>query len=359
MKENVPSIQRNVMTTPEGVDVPLYFSRGSDNITGGGSGMQFDGKLQGMEENFPDLLKSTKGSSMGDNILGDPEINTGDLENALAKYNLGFDDMKRIDIDSPEIYNDTVAEGRDLLEELELLTYPRTKKPIFSQEYNEGMGTLDFYDTDSGPIGIMQMDIDDSIDDVVFFIPKNKNVTGGASRLDNPAMQGEAAAKAENMLPNKISATFNSRQYPGHFTDKVSTGNSVSATVKGDRGVSGAEVIDNIVKDLQQSGVTGDDFLSNQPFSSPVRMEGVLDGEKVVFSSTPIGSDEYIVSLRKMGVESTKVSPIDKQIDDLGRELYDLQNELNQEGGLMSVKNYLQKTNKVIELQSQIKSLKR
>jgi len=402
MKENVPSIQRNVMTTPEGVDVPLYFSKGSGNMTGGGSGMQFDGKLQGMEENFPDLLKSTKGSSMGDSMVDDPEINTGDLENALAKYNLGFDDMKRIDIDSPEIYNDTVAEGRDLLEELELLTYPRNKKPIFSQEYNEGMGTLDFYDTDSGPIGIMQMDIDDSIDDVVFFIPRSKNVTGKQTReaqltrrkeelIRNHEVMTERmpADEARRYFPrdeideideqiydltettqnlmrgemqpasfNRLSPIMSSRRLPGQISNKVSNNNALSATVKGKGGVSGAETIDSIVKDLQDAGVTGDNFLSNQRFDTPVRMEGVLDGEKVVFSSTPIGSDEYIVSLRKMGVEGTKVSPIDNKIDDLGRELRDLQSELNQEGNLMSVNNLTKLQNKIEALIIRRKNLK-
>jgi len=157
---------------------------------------------------------------------------------------------------------------------------------------------------------------------------------------------------------NRLSPIMSSRRLPGQISNKVSNNNALSATVKGKGGVSGAETIDSIVKDLQDAGVTGDNFLSNQRFDTPIRMEGVLNGEKVMFSSTPIGSDEYIVSLRKMGVEGTKVSPIDNKIDDLGRELYDLQNELNQEGGLMSVKNYLRKTNRVIELQSQIKSLK-
>jgi hypothetical protein len=57
MKENVPSIQRNVMTTPEGVDVPLYFSRGSGNMTGGGSGMKNQEKINKLIERKEKLIK--------------------------------------------------------------------------------------------------------------------------------------------------------------------------------------------------------------------------------------------------------------------------------------------------------------
>jgi len=129
---------------------------------------------------------------------------------------------------------------------------------------------------------------------------------------DEPLYFSKQTGRMGGGMDNKINNIFNSRQYPGHFTDKVSTGNGVSATVKGDRGVSGAEVVDNIVKDLQQSGVTGDDFLSNQPFSSPVRMEGVLDGEKIMFSSTPIGSDSYEVSIRSLGKDNSNLTFSDR-----------------------------------------------
>ena len=252
------------------------------------------------------------------------------------------------------------------------------------------MGTLDFYDTDSGPIGIMQMDIDDSIDDVVFFIPRSKNVTGEASRLKTQRLMKTADTetgsrtlndpmfdrlteseqanllKTQNLMRgemqpaslNRLSPIMSSRRLPGHVSNKVSNNNAFSATIKGKGSVSGEAVIDSIVRNLQDAGVTGDNFLSNQPFDTPVRMEGVLDGEKVMFSSVPIGSDEYIVSLRKMGVEGTKVSPIDNQIDDLGRELRDLQSELNQEGNLMSVRNLTKLQNKIEALETEIKTLK-
>jgi len=389
------------MVTPEGVDVPLYFSKGSGSMTGGGNKMTTE--LQGYEENFPKLLRPTKGSSMRDNIVGDTEINTGDLENTLNKYNLSFDDMKRIDIDSPEIYNNSSAEGRDMLEGLELLTYPR-KKPIYSQDYNEGMGTLDFYDTESGPIGIMQMDIDDSIEEMVFFVPNNR----GFNKLNNePGKQTREVqlngrkdelikdyeAMTERMPPDqarrmfpsdeideideqlynlagstqvkpgslkKLSPIMSSRRLPGHVSNKVAGNDAISASIKGKGRVRGAEVIDSIVRDLQDSGVTGDKFLSNQRFDRTVRMEGTLNGEKVVFNSTPVDniSDEYIVSLRKMNGQGTQLSDRANKIRILENTLHEKTAVRNKEYGAMSVKKLGELDIGIGKLKAEIRSLK-
>ena len=58
MKRNVPSIERSSMVTPEGVDVPLYFSKGSGNMTGGGSGMKNQEKINKLIERKEELIKN-------------------------------------------------------------------------------------------------------------------------------------------------------------------------------------------------------------------------------------------------------------------------------------------------------------
>ena len=255
------------------------------------------------------------------------------------------------------------------------------------------MGTLDFYDTDSGPIGIMQMDIDDSIDDVVFFIPKNKNVTGEASRLKTQRLMETANTetgsrtlndpmfdklteseqanllKTQNLMRgemkpasfNRLGGIISSRQFPGRIFNKVSGSNAFSASIKNvDRRWTDdmpSSTVSDMVDQLENSGV---EFSSSpQNFRKPIRMEGALDGEKIVFSSTPISGDEYIVSLRRMGVEGTKVTPVDNRISDIRRQLGDLQSELNQEGHLMSVGNLTRRQNRIAALEAEIKTLKR
>ena len=186
-------------------DEPLYFSKQTGKMGGGGGKMTDEIDLKGFEEDFPELFKLTKGSSMSDNIADDfdyLDIDGAGVANALKKYNLTFDDMKKIDIDSPEIYNDTVAEGRDLLESLELLTYPR-KKPLYSQPINDEMGSLDFYDTKNGPIGMMLMDVDDSIEEIAFFIPNKQ----GLSKLDNPPTTGRT--RLDEIETDKLSSLKN------------------------------------------------------------------------------------------------------------------------------------------------------
>jgi hypothetical protein len=302
--------------------------------------------------------------------------------------------MKRIDIDSPEIYNNSSAEGRDMLEGLELLTYPR-KKPIYSQDYNEGMGTLDFYDTESGPIGIMQMDIDDSIEEMVFFVPNNRgfnklnnesaqlktqrlmetaNTETGSRTLNDPAFNSLTSNEQANLLKTqnlmraqtppvslkKLSPIMSSRRLPGHVSNKVAGNDAISASIKGKGRVRGAEVIDSIVRNLQDSGVTGDKFLSNQRFDRTVRMEGTLNGEKVVFNSTPVDniSDEYIVSLRKMNGQGTQLSDRANKIRILENTLHEKTAVRNKEYGAMSVKKLGELDIGIGKLKAEIRSLK-
>ena len=69
------------------------------------------------------------------------------------------------------------------------------------------MGTLDFYDTESGPIGIMQMDIDDSIEEMVFFVPNSKGKqtqTQTLSKLGSPSAGNTTKLRGlENTLYEK------------------------------------------------------------------------------------------------------------------------------------------------------------
>ena len=341
MKRNVPSIERNSMVTPEGVELPLYFSKGSGNMTGGGNKMT---ELQGMQENFPKLLNPTKGSSMRD-IIDDPEINTGDLENALNKYNLGFDDMKRIDIDSPEIYNNSSVEGRDLLEELELLTYPR-KQPIYSQEYNEGMGTLDFYDTKSGPIGIMQMDIDDSIDDVVFFIPRSKNVTG--KQTQTQTLKQTQTENIENMSDSELDAFIASNEDRlADYADDVARGNQLSPEISKSRTT--FENRNRIAREVQLNRRKEELIRNHEAMTE--RMPP--DQARRSFPQDEIDEiDEQLYNLAgSSNIDKTKLR-------DLENLLFQKNNIRNAEYGTMSVKNLGKLDQEIGKLKAEIIALK-
>ena len=247
--------EQSTMVTPEGVEIPLYFSKGSDNMTGGGSRM----------ETQTELIKRKE------ELIKDHEAMTERMP-------------------------------------------PDQARRLFPQ------------------------DEIDEIDEQLFDL-------GGSTRMQQASLK-------------TLSPIISSRRMPGQISNTFSGSNRISATVKGTNNVTGAETIDSIVRDLQDAGVTGDNFLSNQRFDVPVRLEGTLNGEKVTFSSVPIGSDEYIVSLRKVGVEGTQVNDVDNLISSLNRDLSDAQSELRQEGSFMSVGNLTKLQNKISELESQIKSLK-
>jgi len=275
MRENVPSIERSSMVTPEGVDVPLYFSKGSGNMTGGGSRMET--QTQTLKQKQTENIENMSDSELDEFIASN--------EDRLADY---ADDVARGNELSPEI-----AKSRTTFE----------NRNRIAREVQE-----------------------------------------------NRTMQ-QASLKT-------LSPILSSRRLPGQVSDTFSGTNRISATVKGTNNVSGAETIDSIVRDLQDAGVTGDNFLSNQRFDVPVRLEGTLNGEKVTFSSVPISNDEYLVSLRKVGIEGTQVNEVDNLLSSLNRDLVDLQSELNQEGSLMSVKNLTKLQNKISTLEAKIKGLK-
>tara|TARA_R100001163_G_C5065670_1_gene203680 strand:+ start:1259 stop:2581 length:1323 start_codon:yes stop_codon:yes gene_type:complete len=267
--------EQSTMVTPEGVEIPLYFSKGSDNMTGGGSRMET--QTQTLKQKQKENIENMSDAELDEFIASN--------EDRLADY---ADDVARGNELSPEI-----AKSRTTFE----------NRNRIAREVQE-----------------------------------------------NRTMQ-QASLKT-------LSPILSSRRLPGQISNTFSGSNRISATVKGTNNVTGAETIDSIVRDLQDAGITGDNFLSNQRFDVPVRLEGTLNGEKVTFNSVPIGSDEYIVSLRKVGIEGTQVTDVDNLISSLNRDLSDAQSELRQEGSFMSVGNLTKLQNKINELESQIKSLK-
>ena len=90
MKRNVPSIERNSMVTPEGVELPLYFSKGSDNMTGGGSRMET--QTQTLKQKQTENIKNMSDSELDEFIASN--------EDRLADY---ADDVARGNELSPEI----------------------------------------------------------------------------------------------------------------------------------------------------------------------------------------------------------------------------------------------------------------
>jgi len=90
MKRNVPSIERNSMVTPEGVELPLYFSKGSDNMTGGGSRMET--QTQTLKQKQTENIKNMSDSELDEFIASN--------EDRLADY---ADDVARGNQLSPEI----------------------------------------------------------------------------------------------------------------------------------------------------------------------------------------------------------------------------------------------------------------
>ena len=275
MKRNVPSIERNSMVTPEGVELPLYFSKGSDNMTGGGSRMET--QTQTLKQKQTENIKNMSDSELDEFIASN--------EDRLADY------------------ADDVARGNELSPE----------------------------------------------------ISKSKTTFENRNRIAREVQENRTMQQASLKT---LSPILSSRRLPGQISDTFSGSNRISATVKGTNNVTGAETIDSIVRDLQDAGITGDNFLSNQRFDVPVRLEGTLNGEKVTFSSVPISNDEYLVSLRKVGIEGTQVSEVDNLLSSLNRDLVDVQSELNQEGSLMSVKNLTKLQNKISTIEAKIKGLK-
>jgi len=275
MRENVPSIERSSMVTPEGVDVPLYFSKGSGNMTGGGSRMEK--QTQNLKQKQTENIENMSASELDEFIASN--------EDRLADY------------------ADDVARGNELSPE----------------------------------------------------ISKSKTTFENRNRIAREVQENRTMQQASLKT---LSPILSSRRLPGQISDTFSGSNRISATVKGTNNVTGAETIDSIVRDLQDAGITGDNFLSNQRFDVPVRLEGTLNGEKVTFSSVPISNDEYLVSLRKVGIEGTQVSEVDNLLSSLNRDLVDVQSELNQEGSLMSVKNLTKLQNKISTIEAKIKGLK-
>ena len=90
MGENVPSIERSSMVTPEGVDVPLYFSKGSGNMTGGGSRMEK--QTQTLKQKQAENIENMSDSELDEFIASN--------EDRLADY---ADDVARGNELSPEI----------------------------------------------------------------------------------------------------------------------------------------------------------------------------------------------------------------------------------------------------------------
>ena len=90
MRENVPSIERSSMVTPEGVDVPLYFSKGSGNMTGGGSRMEK--QTQTLKQKQAENIENMSDSELDEFIASN--------EDRLADY---ADDVARGNELSPEI----------------------------------------------------------------------------------------------------------------------------------------------------------------------------------------------------------------------------------------------------------------
>tara|TARA_R110002110_G_scaffold400983_1_gene617634 strand:+ start:847 stop:1974 length:1128 start_codon:yes stop_codon:yes gene_type:complete len=90
MKRNVPSIERNSMVTPEGVELPLYFSEGSGNMTGGGSRMER--QTQTLKQKQTENIENMSDSELDEFIASN--------EDRLADY---ADDVARGNELSPEI----------------------------------------------------------------------------------------------------------------------------------------------------------------------------------------------------------------------------------------------------------------
>lgn len=90
MKRNVPSIERNSMVTPEGVELPLYFSKGSGNMTGGGSRMET--QTQTLKQKQTENIENMSDSELDEFIASN--------EDRLADY---ADDVARGNELSPEI----------------------------------------------------------------------------------------------------------------------------------------------------------------------------------------------------------------------------------------------------------------
>jgi|TARA_A100000172_G_scaffold80902_1_gene71839 hypothetical protein len=311
--------EQSTMVTPEGVEIPLYFSKGSDNMTGGGSRMET--QTQTLKQKQTENIENMSDAELDEFIASN--------EDRLADY---ADDVARGNELSPEILKSrTTFENRNrIAREVQL---NRRKEELIRN--HEAM--TERMPPDVASRSFPQAEIDE-IDEQLLNL-------GGSTRMQQASLK-------------TLSPILSSRRLPGQISNTFSGSNRISATVKGTNNVTGAETIDSIVRDLQDAGITGDNFLSNQRFDVPVRLEGTLNGEKVTFSSVPIGSDEYIVSLRKVGIEGTQVTDVDNLISSLNRDLSDAQSELRQEGSFMSVGNLTKLQNKISELESQIKSLK-
>ena len=184
-----------------------------DGMSGGGGGSrggggvnkenQFISNIYPAEE-FPDLLSANASNSISRRIDDEYiDIDRQRLNNSLSRYGLNMNDMKTLDIDSPEIYNDSVEEGRDMLEKFDSLI--ANKKPFFRESIEDGAGEIAIYETKGGvPVGTLMMDIEGGIEDIVFFVPHSKGFTnlgktaGGAS---SKIMKLERELATENMSP--------------------------------------------------------------------------------------------------------------------------------------------------------------
>ena len=157
-----------------------------DGMSGGGGGSrggggvnkenQFISNIYPAEE-FPDLLSANASNSISRRIDDEYiDIDRQRLNNSLSRYGLNMNDMKTLDIDSPEIYNDSVEEGRDMLEKFDSLI--ANKKPFFRESIEDGAGEIAIYETKGGvPVGTLMMDIEGGIEDIVFFVPHSKGFT--------------------------------------------------------------------------------------------------------------------------------------------------------------------------------------
>ena len=117
MKRNVPSIERSSMVTPEGVDVPLYFSKGSGSMTGGGNKMTTE-KLRDLENKLyeKEAVRNKEYGDMSVKNLGKLDIEIGKLKaeiiagKTMAKVNPTrfLNKLDKIDPRLPKITDNSI-----------------------------------------------------------------------------------------------------------------------------------------------------------------------------------------------------------------------------------------------------------
>ena len=248
-------------------------SKMGDGMSGGGGGSRGGGGVNKENqflsniypaEDFPDLLSANANNSLSRKINMEVDIDKQKLNNSLSRFGLDMNDMKTLDIDSPEIYNDSIEEGRDMLEQFDSLI--ANKKPFFRQSIEDGAGEIAIYETKGGvPVGTLLKDIYGGIEDIVFFIPHNK----GFTNLNRGA---------------------------------VSRGQSTSRVFRNDGSVSAAEKVDGEVGRLIDQGFEGDNFMFNQDFSVPVRMQGTnrKTGEMIEIDTIPSPDGNIGMTITKL-----------------------------------------------------------